>query len=57
VAFPLQDASPGEYEILLRFRDELAGAALEIREPFTVVSPQPKNELEARPGGGSQGRF
>ncbi len=39
VAFPLGDAPPGEYEILLRFRDELAGKSLELREPFTVVSP------------------
>jgi VWFA-related protein len=42
VAFSLQDAKPGDYEIRLRFRDELAGTSLELREPFTVVPPTPE---------------
>jgi hypothetical protein len=42
VAFSLQDAKPGDYEIRLRFRDELAGTSLELREPFTVVPPMPE---------------
>jgi VWFA-related protein len=41
VAFPLQDAPPGAYEIRLRFHDEVSGAELELREPFTIVPPPP----------------
>jgi len=55
VAFPLRDASPGEYEICLRFRDELAGTDVELREPFTVVSP-PREGGAARPEAGTPGR-
>ena len=55
VAFSLQDAAPGEYEIRLRFRDEVAGKRLELREPFTVVLPPPEGGGEAQPAG-SAGR-
>jgi VWFA-related protein len=34
----LDDAAPGDYEVVLRFRDEVAGKSLELREPFRVVS-------------------
>jgi VWFA-related protein len=53
VAFPLRDATPGEYEIRLHFRDELAGTELELREPFTVVPPAPAAGPDARSGGGA----
>jgi hypothetical protein len=39
VVFPLEGAVPGDYELSLRFRDELSGERLELREPFTVVPP------------------
>jgi VWFA-related protein len=32
----------GDYEIVMNVRDELAGQDLEIREPFTVVTPPPE---------------
>jgi VWFA-related protein len=38
VGAPLRGATPGEYELVLRLRDELAGKDLEVREPFTVVA-------------------
>ncbi len=37
--FRLTDAPPGDYEILMTIRDELAGQSMEILEPFTVVPP------------------
>jgi hypothetical protein len=37
--FRLGDAPPGEYEILMTIRDDLAGQSMEIREPFTVGPP------------------
>lgn len=37
--FRLTDAPPGEYEILMTIRDELAGQSMEILEPFTVGPP------------------
>jgi VWFA-related protein len=39
--FRLGDAPPGDYEILMTIRDELAGQSMEIREPFTVGPPLP----------------
>jgi VWFA-related protein len=35
----LDNALPGEYEMVLTFRDQLAGKTLELHEPFTVVLP------------------
>ena len=55
VAFPLRDATPGEYEIRLRFEDELGGERLELREPFTVVAA-PAGESEAPPVASTSGR-
>lgn len=36
VGTPLEGAAPGEYEFVLSLKDELAGKALELREPFSV---------------------
>jgi VWFA-related protein len=35
----LAGATPGEYNLVLRVRDEIAGRDLELREPFTVAAP------------------
>jgi VWFA-related protein len=35
----LEYATPGPYEMLLTFRDEVSGGVLELREPFTVIPP------------------
>ncbi len=34
----LRGASPGEYELVLTVKDELAGQSVEVREPFEIVS-------------------
>jgi len=39
--FSLESAEPGDYMMLMSFRDELAGKTLELREPFTVLPPLP----------------
>jgi VWFA-related protein len=39
--FPLE-MPLGDYEIVMSVRDELAGKELEVREPFTVVTPPPE---------------
>jgi VWFA-related protein len=39
VVAPLAGAVPGDYELVLRLRDEAAGAELEAREPFAVEAP------------------
>jgi hypothetical protein len=36
IGFSLVDASPGEYVLVLRFKDEFSGSRLELREPFRV---------------------
>jgi VWFA-related protein len=45
--FRLTDAPPGEYEILMTIRDEIAGESLEDREPFTVGPPLPATAAAA----------
>lgn len=35
--FRLTDFAPGDYEIFMTFRDEVAGRSVEMREPFKVV--------------------
>jgi hypothetical protein len=38
----LVDHSPGDYEMVLTLKDEVAGKALEVREPFSVIpAPAP----------------
>jgi VWFA-related protein len=39
VGTPIEDVAPGEYELLLSIRDEIAGKTLEAREPFVVLAP------------------
>jgi hypothetical protein len=36
----LRGAQPGEYELVLTVRDDLADQAVEMREPFEIVSPE-----------------
>ena len=36
----LRGAQPGEYELVLTVKDELAGRSVEVREPFEIVSPE-----------------
>jgi VWFA-related protein len=40
VGFSLENASPGEYEMVMSFKDELSGDTVELREPFTVSADQ-----------------
>jgi hypothetical protein len=35
----LDYATPGDYEMVMSFRDELSGETLELKEPFSVVPP------------------
>jgi hypothetical protein len=39
VGFPLESASPGGYELVMRVRDEFSGETRVLREPFRVVAP------------------
>ncbi len=41
ISFSLEAASPGEYELVMRFKDEFSGSRLESREPFRVSAPTP----------------
>ena len=41
VGAKLAGAEPGDYELVLTVRDELAGKTLEVREPFTVTAAAP----------------
>ena len=41
IGFSLEGATPGDYEMVLRFKDELSGKTLELHEPFSVTAPLP----------------
>ncbi len=51
--FRLNDAAPGDYEILMTIRDELAGQSMEIREPFSVGPPVPVTAAAQPPPAGN----
>ncbi|HSB62088.1 MAG TPA: VWA domain-containing protein, partial [Vicinamibacteria bacterium] len=42
VGFPLEDAAPGDYDIVMSFKDELSGKTIEFSEPFTVGARLPE---------------
>lgn len=39
IGFSLEDAAPGDYEIVMRVKDDLSGKSLELHEPFSVTAP------------------
>jgi len=47
--FRLDGAPPGDYEIVMAIRDDLAGRSFELREPFRVTEPLPASALPAPP--------
>jgi len=44
--FKLDGATPGDYEMVMTFEDQLSGKKLEVREPFTVVDALPESPAE-----------
>jgi VWFA-related protein len=41
IGFSLENASPGDYQLLMRVKDQLSGNTLELREPFKVTAALP----------------
>ena len=48
--FSLHEAEPGDYELVMDFRDRISGKSLEVKEPFSVLGPAPAEQASARPG-------
>ena len=47
--FKLADVPPGDYEIVMVVRDDIAGRSFDISEPFRVVEPMPASAMPAAP--------
>lgn len=47
INIPVRGAPPGEYEIVLRVEDEIAGAVVERRETFRIEAPEGAAEAAA----------
>ena len=47
--FRLEGVEPGDYEIVMAIRDDLAGRSFELREPFRVVEPLPASAMPPPP--------
>jgi len=47
----LETAPPGDYELVMAFRDMLSGKFLEVREPFTVVAHEDEAGERPAPAG------
>ena len=47
--FSLRGVAPGDYEVVLRVQDDVAGKTLEVRDPFTVAAPGPATAGAATP--------
>ncbi len=43
--FRLADAPPGDYEIVMAVRDDIAGQSIEVREPFKVIEALPASAM------------
>jgi hypothetical protein len=43
--FRLEGAEPGDYEIVMAIRDDIAGRSFELREPFRVGEPLPPSAM------------
>jgi hypothetical protein len=39
IGFPVDRAAPGNYDLVMTFKDEIAGTSLEVKEPFGIVGP------------------
>jgi len=50
--FRLTDTPPGDYEIVMAVRDDVAGRSFDLREPFKVVEPLPASAMPAAPPAG-----
>jgi len=55
VGFSLEGAVPGEYEMVMTFRDEVAGKSFEVREPFEVVPAPPPGSADEGDAAGAGG--
>jgi VWFA-related protein len=51
IGFSLEGASPGDYEIVMRVRDELSGKTLNLHEPFHVGAPPQRRASAASSSG------
>ncbi len=49
VGFRLVDTPPGDYEMVMAIRDDIAGRSIEVREPFKVVEPLPPSAMPPAP--------
>lgn len=49
IPISLQGAPGGDYEIVLRVEDQVAGRAVEVRDPFTVAGPPAPSPASGRP--------
>ncbi len=51
IGFPLENAAPGSYELVMNFRDEVSGYTLELKEPFAVQAPDAATPVADKPTG------
>jgi VWFA-related protein len=49
IGFPLEWATPGDYDLVMSVKDELSGKRVDMREPFTVVAAPPAPAAQALP--------
>jgi VWFA-related protein len=49
--FGLEDAEPGDYELVMIFYDTVAGTSLELREPFAVLAQGALDDPRSRAAG------
>jgi hypothetical protein len=41
IGFPVDHASPGNYELVMSFKDEVSGTSIEVKEPFGIIGADP----------------
>jgi hypothetical protein len=58
IGFPVDRAAPGNYDLVMTLKDEIAGTSLEVKEPFGIVGPgdSPTPVADKPPAGDSTPR-
>jgi VWFA-related protein len=51
IGFPVDNASPGNYELVMTFKDEISGTSIELKEPFGILGTENPTPVADKPTG------
>ena len=51
IGFPVDNAPPGNYELVMTIKDEIGGTSIELKEPFGIVAGDTPTPVADKPTG------